>query len=791
MQERHSPQWAADTISGEWLEAHTEQIRQRSQIAPSSLKCLQAYLGWLWLCFGVALVLLTWLGLSLYLAQRPQIDGQWRAMPGGAHALQSTSVPEMQAFVGQSLLAISGEQSGYESLVQWPDPKDMSGSGIRALSLAMAPRWIVDPAQRQAVLSRQESMQWMLEQSHLKLHFETGSVDVQPRKPGLQGLSWSYWISSGIASAIMLFAFVMQASSPNWANRTYLIMVLGVWGQLLLWSTQLEPLMSLSWPPESLMACSIFMDAMTLGGLMIWAMRSSPPLRLFKGRPWDVRQPVCGLGLLLILAWATTAWFPDHEWSGMVWWLGPLCIMSAIGALLSWTAYKTRQRQDWLHVMAIGLATFSWTVLSLVCLHSGEQSGLLLTWVDQPQSIHTLWYATLAAVLLALPLFNDNANLSQEFVSVALFLSILFLADATLLGYAGVPLESVLGISLLASLFLYLPLKLLLVGRGLSRNLGQEYLEIEAMATTLRWMDSHPEKSVDGLAGLWKICFSPQKMRWIQHEATQPMISKSGSQLIIPVSPLLSFVHSAGQGAESARKAFVLEGAQRGARRFGRLDLQRVECITEQMKRMRRFDLAMTQGRQYERERLAQDLHDDLGARMMVMYHQAPNEEFRQYVRDTLDDMRQLARCMSEDDLPLEDHAIDWRVDMGEYARRTHVEIEFDWEITDQRHLGLDARTQFPRILKELITNAIRHGDGSPIYTRLRLVDDTLHLVVRNQGSTPQLDQLAEGTGMRSIKRRVKEAQGSVVWQAGTPSGVEVQVQFPLRHPIDSYPAVP
>jgi hypothetical protein len=53
---------------------------------------------------------------------------------------------------------------------------------------------------------------------------------------------------------------------------------------------------------------------------------------------------------------------------------------------------------------------------------------------------------------------------------------------------------------------------------------------------------------------------------------------------------------------------------------------------------------AVERGRSEERVRIAQDLHDDIGARLLTLMYKAPSTEMEEYIRHTLQDLKTLTR---------------------------------------------------------------------------------------------------------------------------------------------------
>ena len=90
------------------------------------------------------------------------------------------------------------------------------------------------------------------------------------------------------------------------------------------------------------------------------------------------------------------------------------------------------------------------------------------------------------------------------------------------------------------------------------------------------------------------------------------------------------------RNGDRAEQTLVLRFSQRGQRLFTEEDARLADRIVEQLKRAVAFDQAVERGRSEERSRIAQDLHDDIGARLLTLMYQASNPEQEDYIRATM-----------------------------------------------------------------------------------------------------------------------------------------------------------
>ena len=93
----------------------------------------------------------------------------------------------------------------------------------------------------------------------------------------------------------------------------------------------------------------------------------------------------------------------------------------------------------------------------------------------------------------------------------------------------------------------------------------------------------------------------------------------------------------------------------------------------------------------------------------------------------------------------------------------------------------------------ECLTNVVKHADATRAVVCLDVVDDTLICTVNDDGAGFDVDDTAEGTGLRrSVRGRIEELGGTVQVRSRAGHGSEVELRLPLlpgratRHgPVD------
>jgi signal transduction histidine kinase len=181
-----------------------------------------------------------------------------------------------------------------------------------------------------------------------------------------------------------------------------------------------------------------------------------------------------------------------------------------------------------------------------------------------------------------------------------------------------------------------------------------------------------------------------------------------------------------------------------------------------------------------ERQRIYQDLHDDLGAKLLTLIHRAPDAATADVARSALQDLRDVvSRTRGEPGSLLDS--------LGEIESEARQRLEASgglllWEqeegIADPR-LDHAQALQLYRIVREAISNALRHAQARHVRIRARQRGATLYLDVTDDGPG-LLAEAGRGQGLASMRQRAGELGGAIDWTAGSVGGTKVVLQFPL-----------
>ncbi|NIK75779.1 signal transduction histidine kinase [Paenibacillus castaneae] len=179
-----------------------------------------------------------------------------------------------------------------------------------------------------------------------------------------------------------------------------------------------------------------------------------------------------------------------------------------------------------------------------------------------------------------------------------------------------------------------------------------------------------------------------------------------------------------------------------------------------------------------ERNRIAKDIHDDLGHRLIrvkmmseaalhlfesdTMRSRAMVAQIRDQLQDSMERMRRTVRKLTAEDVS----------DVRRYALDRLVEESVDaLGIAVSFEVGGFPRPMYPSMelslfknAQEAITNAVRHGNATAVSVRLQFQSNFVALTVSNNGSLPT-EPIEAGLGLRGMKERIALIGGRLEWQ--------------------------
>jgi two-component system, NarL family, sensor histidine kinase UhpB len=201
-----------------------------------------------------------------------------------------------------------------------------------------------------------------------------------------------------------------------------------------------------------------------------------------------------------------------------------------------------------------------------------------------------------------------------------------------------------------------------------------------------------------------------------------------------------------------------------------------IERSWEQLTRLR-----AEQAAQSERQRIAADLHDDLGAKLLTIAQAGGSDKVARMARQAMDEMRLSVRGLTGEAAQAAEVLADWRAEC--VTRLYGAGIEPAWHAGDApQGLVIPARThvQLTRVLREAVSNVIRHSGARSCAVTIAFGDGRIAIEVRDDGRGLARRAGDEGHGLPGIERRIRKLGGEHRIDSPPGQGTRLAATVPL-----------
>jgi signal transduction histidine kinase len=207
---------------------------------------------------------------------------------------------------------------------------------------------------------------------------------------------------------------------------------------------------------------------------------------------------------------------------------------------------------------------------------------------------------------------------------------------------------------------------------------------------------------------------------------------------------------------------------------------------------------------QRERERIARDIHDDIGARMtqLVLHGElaqcelSGDSEIRQRLNWICEEARSLLSTLDEilwAVNPRRDTLRDFTDYVCKYTEdflapfKIHCFFEVGPE-TSAVAFDLSPRLGLLMAVKEALNNAAKHSGATELHLQIHWRDGRLIILVKDNGQGFDLATAdPHRNGLSNMAQRMKELGGHCVIRSQSGQGCRVEFSVPLQHPGSSF----
>ena len=245
--------------------------------------------------------------------------------------------------------------------------------------------------------------------------------------------------------------------------------------------------------------------------------------------------------------------------------------------------------------------------------------------------------------------------------------------------------------------------------------------------------------------------------------------------------------------------SFLAYRHQRSKKKFAEakneIERQKVEKLLKEQE-INGID-AMIEGQEKERQRIANDLHDNLGSLMATLKLHFQNLNIRtERLRNDQVELLQKTDALIEEayqQVRGMAHARNAGLKSREgllpavknFATKASIANKLVIEVEDH---GLDRRLENSleitifRMIQELITNVIKHSEATECTIHITQHESELNILVEDNGVGFEVNRIPSGKGMGlfSIRKRVESLGGTMVIESVPKSGTSVIIEISL-----------
>ena len=660
------------------------------------------------------------------------------------------------------------ETSGLRSELPADAPIRFSGSGSQSLSVT-AGRLAVPEARLaddRLALARLMADAGPLDARFTDLSGVARTIAVSRRTTAPGELPSSFWLGLGFAILGALFGLTVWSVRPGEAAAACYAGI-----GLLLFASDLPHILALltdlatpGWVVMALnLASAALLQAFAILYVVLFALFPRP---LFSPRTLRTGIGLASLAGLIAVGLVPVTGGREH----LV--LQLLEYLTLLGFLLAqfWVGRKDPLRRPSLLILLgtilMGLALYA---ASALLPTMGALPAVLQQEVAFP--LFVMIHGGIGLAIVRTSLLSLDGWVRDIMLSIG-FLAAVLLADIALLSLVTRQQGVALGLAFAAAALVYFPLR-----EGLARR--RENRRHEHARQALRMAGDLAFATTDSArAERWRAAieatFRPLEIAVDPHPVDRPELDRRGEFLRLPRLG----------GAPPLRCRY----AEAGRRAFGPGDVEAAQALIAMTERLIAGRDAYTAGANEERHRIARDLHDDVSGRLMISLHRPDTETARRDIREAMADIRTIVSGLAGQPRLLGELLADLREESR--SRCEAVDIELYWpdseQLADPRPLDYAVYRHIQALVRECVSNAIRHSGGSRIEIATAADGDRLEITVSDDGRGLPGDP-GQGHGLRNCSERAAALDGRFDILS-PPSGCQVGFSVRLAAPAPGEP---
>ena len=259
--------------------------------------------------------------------------------------------------------------------------------------------------------------------------------------------------------------------------------------------------------------------------------------------------------------------------------------------------------------------------------------------------------------------------------------------------------------------------------------------------------------------------FSPLQVEHIEHASpAEVIIADEGLAMHLP--------------AAIDCPAMTIRYRSRGTRLFQERDRQLAARLIDLASSLKRQQEAFKQGVSSERSRISRDLHDDLSARLVSGLMLDDPAQLKAVLRSSLAEVRSIVTAEESGCAQLADILADCRAEAAERLEASGMALH--WPVGDMPgRLDPQPQKALVSVLREIVTNAVKHSGGSRLTVEAKVDSNRLYIVATDDGRNFN-GMMRQGNGLRNMRARMTAIEGYFDHEGQPDGGFRISLNLPV-----------
>lgn len=260
--------------------------------------------------------------------------------------------------------------------------------------------------------------------------------------------------------------------------------------------------------------------------------------------------------------------------------------------------------------------------------------------------------------------------------------------------------------------------------------------------------------------------FDPISSRLPENGPDRVSVGNDGSVMVVPA------VHG--------MPALQLNHAHGGRRLFRHGDATTAEEMISMLGHANASRSAFEGGVTKERGRIARDVHDSIGAHLLAALHSPTAEEKDERIRDAVSDLRDFINNSRRSEVSFDEALARLRLETAERLERAGIQMKWSSYSAEFPATGLTWIPELRAIVREAVSNVIRHSSASTVTVSIQNRDGMLVLEIADDGRGFDPESMPTGHGLANMRSRVQALGGSLRLDP-SPCGTTMVAEFSIH----------